>query len=113
MKNILTADIGGTNSRFGYFTVDENDRLVLAEVKWLKTTDAESFNDLLDNLSKSGFSLLPESADIVAMAVAGPIEDGTRSRPPFISWDIDLTALQDKEIIRKFLLINDFVAQAF
>ena len=113
MKHILTADIGGTNSRFGHFTVDENDRLVLTEAKWLKTTDAESFNHLLDNLKSGGFSLLPEAADIAVMAVAGPIEDGTRSRPPLIAWDIDLTALHDKEIIRKFLLINDFVAQAF
>jgi glucokinase len=113
MKHILTADIGGTNSRFGHFTVDENERLVLAEARWLKTTDADSFGHLFDNLNRSGFSLLPDAADIVVMAVAGPIEDGTRSRPPLIAWDIDLTALHDKEIIRKSLLINDFVAQAF
>jgi len=113
MKHILTADIGGTNSRFGHFTIDESDRLVLAEARWLKTTDADSFSHLFDNLNRSGFSLLPDAADIAVIAVAGPVEDGTISRPPLIAWDIDLTALHDKEIIRKFLLVNDFEAQAF
>ena len=113
MRHILTADIGGTNSRFGHFTIDENDCLVLAGAKWLKTTDAESFGHLLDNLCRSGFSLLPDAADIVVFAVAGPIEEGARSRLPLIPWDIDLTALRDKEVSRKSLLINDFVAQAF
>jgi len=113
MKHIFTADIGGTNSRFGHFTVNENDCLLLDEATWLKTTDADSFPHLLDNLNRSGFSLLPEVADMVVFAVAGPVEEGIRSRPPFIAWDIDLSMVQEKVGLRKCLLINDFVAQAF
>ncbi len=113
MKHIFAADIGGTNSRFGHFTVTENDCLLLAEVVWLKTTDADSFRHLLDNLGGNGFPLFPEAADIVVFAVAGPVEDGVRSRPPFIAWDIDLSSVQGKVGLKKCLLINDFVAQAF
>jgi len=113
MKHIFAADIGGTNSRFGHFTVDENGCLLLAAATWLKTADADSLRHLLDNLGRSGFPLLPEAADIVVFAVAGPVEDGIRSRPPFIAWDIDLSALPETADLTKCLLINDFVAQAF
>lgn len=113
MKHILTADIGGTNSRFGHFIVDENDRLVLAEATWLRTTDAGSFGHLLEDLNRSGFSLHPDAADIIVIAVAGPVEEGVRSRPPFIEWDVDITDQRKKAGPGKYLLINDFVAQAF
>ena len=113
MKHILTADIGGTNSRFGHFIADAAGQLTLAEVQWLKTTDADSFSHLLDNLGRSGFPLLPDAADIVVFAVPGPVEDGVRSRPPLIAWDIDLSSVREKVGLRKCLLINDFVAQAF
>jgi len=113
MKHILTADIGGTNSRFGHFIVDENDYLVLAEVTWLRTTDAGSFGHLISGLGRSGFSLHPDAADIIVIAVAGPVEEGVRSRPPFIEWDVDITDQRKKAGPGKYLLINDFVAQAF
>ena len=43
MKNIFSADIGGTNSRFGHFTVDRDNALSLVESIWLKTSDAGLF----------------------------------------------------------------------
>jgi glucokinase len=113
MRHILTADIGGTNSRFGHFIVDAAGQLALLEAKWLNTTDAGSFVHLLGNLKDSGFSLLPETADIAVVAVAGPVEGGYRSRPPLIAWDIDLRAVREQAGFRICLLINDFVAQAF
>ena len=113
MKRIFAADIGGTHSRFGHFTADALDGLVRAQVQWLKTTDAASFSALLAALRASGFSLQPEAADIAVFAVAGPVEEGVRSRPPLISWDIDLSALQKTLGQGRCLLINDFVAQAF
>ncbi|HYQ48057.1 MAG TPA: glucokinase, partial [Thermodesulfovibrionales bacterium] len=104
MNHILTADIGGTNSRFGHFTVDENDRLDLGESVWLKTTDAGSFSHLLDRLGRSGFSLLPEAADMTVIAVAGPVEGGVRSRPPLIAWDVDIVDLRKTARPGKYLL---------
>lgn len=112
MRKILAADIGGTNSRFAYFSWEESEGLCLIESKWLKTAAAGSFADLIGNLRAGGFGLPFEEADICVLAVAGPVEGGAYSRPPAIAWDIDL--LRDREAIpRRCKLINDFAAQAF
>ena len=112
-KNILSADIGGTHSRFAHFTAGPGGELELVGVKWLKTTDARSFGGLLDDLRESGSSLKPEEADMVVIAIAGPIEGGTKSSPPFISWGIDLSNARQEHGFRRSSLINDFVAQAY
>jgi glucokinase len=113
MSKILSADIGGTNSRFAHFEVSSASRLMDMEIKWLKTKEASSLADLLSNLKDSGFSLRPEDADIAVFAVAGPVEKNVRSSPPFISWEIDITDADKKLGIKKAAIINDFVAQAF
>jgi glucokinase len=113
MKNILTADIGGTNSRFAHFRIDETGDVILTGIQWLKTAESSSFSHLITQLHASGFSLKPEKADIAIFAVAGPIEEGVRCSPPFISWDIDISSAEKDFGFKKSLLINDFVAQAF
>jgi glucokinase len=113
MNTILTADIGGTNSRFACFRADEKDKLQLVEVTWLKTGESLSFNNLIENLRASGFSLKPEDSHVAVFAVAGPIEDGVRCSPPFISWDIDISYAERDFGFKNSFLINDFVAQAY
>lgn len=113
MLNILTADIGGTNSRFAHFRVDQSGKLMQIGTQWLETTSSESFGQLIDNLKAGEFTLKPEEADIVVIAVAGPIEHGLRCSPPFISWDIDISTAQKDFGFKQYILINDFVAQAF
>jgi glucokinase len=112
-KNILSADIGGTHSRFAHFTTGPAGDLRLVGVKWLKTTEAGSFGGLLEKLREGGSSLRPEEADMVIIAIAGPIEGGVKSSPPFISWGIDLSNAREEHGFRKSALINDFVAQAY
>lgn len=112
MKNILAADIGGTHSRFAHFSEDE-DVLSLHEIKWLNTQDAASFSHLIENLRATGMSLMPEDADIVVIAIAGPVERSVRSSPPFIQWNIDLSSAGRDYGFRRYALINDFIAQAF
>jgi glucokinase len=113
MKRILAADIGGTNSRFACFHVDETDKLTLIDSQWLKTIESLSFGHLLENLKASGFCLRPEETDIAVFAIAGPVERGVKCSPPFISWDIDISHAENDFGIRRALLINDFVAQAY
>lgn len=113
MKNILTADIGGTNSRFGHFLIDSKGKLSLAESIWLNTSEARSFKELLDNLRNSDFTFNRESADLVVIAVAGPVENKVRSSPPLIAWDIDISTAEKDYKFRQCVLINDFIAQAF
>lgn len=113
MKHILTADIGGTNSRFAHFRIEGKGKLALHEISWLKTGESSSFGELLRQLKLSTFSLDPETADIAVFAIAGPVEEGVRSSPPFISWDIDISRSREDFGLRRCILINDFVAQAF
>jgi glucokinase len=113
MKNILAADIGGTHSRFGHFTLDSENRLSLVESVWLSTTEADSFPELIGNLKKSSFSLRPADADLAVIAVAGPVEDRVRSRPPLIAWDVDISNAGTDVGFKRCSLINDFIAQGF
>lgn len=113
MKKILAADIGGTNSRFACFQLQPDGTLSLAETHWLKTRDARSFLQLLEQLSATEFSLSPAQADVAVFAVAGPVENGGFSDPPNISWQIDLSNARENFDLQRCLLINDFVAQAY
>jgi len=112
-RHILAADIGGTNSRFAHFTADEEERLDLVSLVWLKTAEAGSFANLLKNLRNSDFPFDPRQADIVGIAVAGPITGGVRGNPPLIPWEIDITHAGRDNGFRRSILMNDFVAQAF
>jgi glucokinase len=113
MHHILAADIGGTNSRFAAFDFDPGAGLHLIASKWLETQGASSFVSLLETLAASDFPLPFKDADIAVFAVAGPVTDAGHSRPPNISWDIDLARVPSSLDLRRCELINDFAAQAY
>jgi len=113
MKNILTADIGGTNSRFAHFKADDKKNLRLVQSIWLATGDAASFFKLIEQLKSSAFSLSLDAVDISVFAVAGPVENGVFSDPPNIPWAVDISGMAEDFGLKQCLLINDFVAQAF
>ncbi len=109
--NILAADIGGTSSRFAHFQADPGGELTLLGVTVLKTKEAKSFAGLMDALWATDFTLRPKDADMASLAVAGPVR-GTYSDPPNIDWDVDLSH-PEKLGLRRAVMINDFVAQAY
>ncbi len=113
MTRILAADIGGTSSRFASFSADNRGPLRHEGSEWIKTGDVGSFDDLMARLRESPFPLDPGDADGAVIAVAGPVEGGTRSAPPNISWKIDLAQSAARAGLGKAALINDFIAQAF
>jgi len=112
-RHILTGDIGGTHSRFAHFTADEKGNLDLVSLVWLETATAGSFADLLKNLRAGNFPFDPRQADIVGIALAGPITGGVIGNPPHIPWEIDITHAERDYGFRRSILINDFVAQAY
>ncbi|MFW5838102.1 MAG: glucokinase [Desulfovibrionaceae bacterium] len=113
MERILAADIGGTNSRFAAFTVDRAGRLKMAEKTWLPSSEAESFAQLLQQLEDADFSLSPSEADVVVMALAGPVMHGTYCNPTNLPWDVDFSNSRERFGVRYGRLLNDFAAQAY
>lgn len=112
-KKILSADIGGTNSRFGFFETDLGDNLSKVGSIWFKTKEAGSFSDLVAMLSESNFPLKVGDSDIVVVSIAGPVERGVFSAPPLIPWAVDMTHAEIDYGFKRAVLINDFIAQAY
>jgi glucokinase len=110
---ILAADIGGTSARFGHFEAEAGGELHYVASEWLETQRSSSFGELMRMLEESGFELSPRKADIVSIAIAGPVVGGVKSYPPNISWDVDLSNAAQDFGFRNFSLLNDFAAQAY
>lgn len=108
---ILSADIGGTNSRFACFIVQE-DRLEMHSSVWLDTHGATSFAHLLEQLWDSEFAFAPDSFAAVSIAVAGAVNKGVESDClPNAPWGVDLRELDYGW--PRACLVNDFAAQAY
>ena len=113
MKQILTADIGGTHSRFAHFQLNNAGALNHCETVWLKTRKATSFPNLLEQLQETDFSLKSLDCHIAVLAAAGPVDDGSYCSITNVVWDIELEDIPSQFKIDRSLLINDFVAQAY
>jgi len=109
---ILAADIGGTNSRFGFFELESGaDEPRLRNIARFPTTEAPSLPALLARLFSEPQHFTPAACDLAVFAVAGPVQ-GHVCRPPNIKWNIDLHEITNIGLKRGALL-NDFAAQAF
>jgi len=113
MKNIIAVDIGGTNSRFAHFTVEDSGSLSCVDRVELKTANASSLDDLIDRAL--GLKSIPAgvSWDIVVLAVPGAVKENTCASLANVSWDVDVSGLRARLAGTRVFLINDFVAQAF
>lgn len=113
MQTILTSDIGGTNSRFAAFRLDESGELTFLESIWLKTWEAHSFDHLLENLKTHGFPYSIDNCHVVVAAVPGPVEKKCFANLANAPWKVDISHLKRDYGDARIHLINDFVAQAF
>ncbi|MHC1700672.1 MAG: glucokinase [Humidesulfovibrio sp.] len=112
MQRILAADIGGTNSRFGFFELGaEADEPHLLGIARLPTQQFESLVQLLQALFSEQRPFAAASCDLAVLAVPGPVQ-GRFCRPPHIKWNIDLYDIT-KVGLGRGALLNDFAAQAF
>ncbi len=105
VKQILLADIGGTNARFAVQRGDNLERVRSLAVRAHAT---------VDDAIRSFLAARCDGAriDAAILAVAGPIE-GRRSRLTNSSWVVDADALETKFGIPGVRLINDQEAAAW
>lgn len=111
MSFVLAADIGGTNSRFGLFSLTQERQLTLQFKVWLETQEATSFPELFSMLLDAGLPVSFDDITAATFAVPGAVFNHSMCIPPNIPWKIDLAELP--HLRDKSLLINDFAAQAF
>ena len=110
---ILAADIGGTNARFAAFAADPAGGLSLLRACWLPTAGSAGFPELAARLDREGgLPFAAAEADVAAVAIAGPVEEGGRCAPPNIAWNLDLARDAPALGWRDWVLLNDFAAQA-
>lgn len=108
VRRILAADIGGTNCRFGHFTLKDGG-LALARAEHCPTALLRRTEDALRAAAQTG--LAPEEADVTVWAVAGPVEDDLRVAVTNAALRLDLRPLAASGAHVR--LINDFAALAW
>ena len=109
---VLSADIGGTNSRFAIFEVNGGE-LSLIQSEWFKSKEVSTFKELLAQLSNSSLSSYLDKIQSTVVAGAGPVENGEVCSPPNIAWKIYKSDLHEMFPNSEKHLINDFLAQAY
>lgn len=105
MQHILAADIGGTHSRFGHFTLCEG-ALRVRNIVRCATAALHNTHDALRQAAATG--LHPSKAHICVFAVAGPVWESDHAQPTNAPLLLDF---RNQDL--RALCINDFAAQAF
>lgn len=105
---LLAADIGGTNSNFGIFSLDDNQLTMILSLH-IKSALITNFTnvvlDLLEYLKKEHRITVHEAI----FAAAGVISDQRLySKPTNLSFGIDIVELKEKTGLSTIMLANDF-----
>ncbi len=104
---ILAGDIGGTNTRLAFFTVEGNRLISVIE----DTFPSRAHSGLAEIVEQflSAHKLSPSSA---CFGIAGPVKNG-RVETTNLPWIVDAQLLVDELRIPTVLLINDLEATAY
>lgn len=108
MRQIVTADVGGTHARFALATIDDGRVVALDQPVTLKTGEYASFQAAWEEFARHRDTDLPRE---IAIAFAGPVggELLKRTNNP---WVIQPQQLATTLGVDRHLIINDFGAVA-
>ncbi len=104
---ILAGDIGGTNTRLGFFEL-EGDRLKAAAMDVYPSREYES----LDEIVVKFVAKHDQRAERACFGVAGPVISG-RSRVSNLDWDVDADRLAQRLGLNTVTLSNDLEVNAY
>jgi glucokinase len=108
MKQIVTADIGGTHARFAVATIGDAAGIELGRAVTLKTGEFVSFERAWDAFERHIGTKLPGD---LSLAVAGPVtSDGFSLTNNH--WQIHPEQIVSQLKLNSIMVINDFVAVA-
>jgi glucokinase len=104
---LIAADVGGTNTRLGLFTVEERrPRPVI--IRGYDTRQFANFDDILTSFLETIGS---ERIDAAAFGVAGPVVH-QRARLTNVAWELTAAGVAQRFGIARTRLINDLEAMA-
>lgn len=112
--NLLVADIGGTNGRFGLVDYDPSSYSTgkidysAARQITLKCAEYPDMGSMIQDCCKQ----LNVSPEYACIAIAGPIEGGEAFMTN-LNWRFSVEDLRQKLNFKKLHVINDFAAHAF
>ena len=109
---IFTADIGGTTSRFALFEAEDTPDSLRCLANARMPSAAKDFTSLLARLAEEFPELVPERADRVVLAAAGPAHSGESITLTSLPFAVDRAAVIQRAPGIQTLLLNDFSAQA-
>ena len=113
MMHMLTADIGGTNSRFAKLQFRSDGSGELIRDITFPSKSVKTFAELLSLLRNSELGRETADVDCFVIAMTGPVKQGTYCRSVSLAWDVDLERDRAALPVSRVFLINDFLAQAF
>ncbi len=106
---ILGCDVGGTNTRIGFFGINNHPKLLISfhfKSRELKNL-SDAINKVLGHIKRDYGIKITESG----IAAAGPLSSGrNKVKITNIEWGIDKNDLLKKTKLKKIMLLNDFEA---
>ena len=108
---ILACDIGGTNTRLGFFDVEGHGRSLRVR-SLVEETFRSRKHASLDELATSFLDKHQLRPSIACVGVAGPVQHG-RAQATNLPWQIDAAQLAAELKVEQALVINDLEANAY
>ena len=108
MRNIVTADIGGTHARFALAAIEDGRVREVDEPVTLKTAEHASFQTAWEEFGRRRGIDLP---DELAIAFAGPV-GGEVLKLTNNPWVIRPALMGERLGVERFTIVNDFGAVA-
>ena len=108
MRQIATADVGGTHARFAIATVDGGHVVELGEPVTVKTSEFASFQHAWQEFGRRIEQPLPNE---LAIAFAGPV-GGEVLKLTNNPWVIRPALMEEKLGVDQYVIVNDFAAVA-
>ena len=108
MRQIATADVGGTHARFALATIDGGKVVKLGEPVTLKTAEHGSFQLAWQEFGRRSGGELPNELSI---AFAGPV-GGEMLKLTNNPWVIRPALIKDRLDVDRYTIVNDFGAVA-
>lgn len=112
MSQLLVADIGGTNARFGLVELTSGNEAQTYTAKQQKTLKCANYPDIASMIRAYCIEIIAPLPPYACLAIAGPIESGWVQMTN-LNWKFSIESLRTQLGMKAVDVINDFAALAY